>query len=309
MAAAEVTALEARFGRALRGNVEGQAIIAAAIEQAVSAGFEAWPRAAPEPDEDLSADEVWTRWQAQRRFTPEARRWPERLARSGDENATAALARAEQALLAAGGELGMTGAVGGRRARRALVDTGRQAAEAGAALRCALEEGDRPVAEAAVATPAAAPRRVVAGEAVRIATAANSAECEMLQGMLENAGIPSTWRRSGGDAPHFMAAGDRDILVPAAAVEEARVLLATVEPPDEPEAPAEARTGPVGLERPTLRRFGKLTVVLWVAGAIGIPTLVAAIAGVTGALVAGAAAIAVIVAVVVWSERGVGDGR
>ena len=53
------------------------------------------------------------------------------------------------------------------------------------------------------------------GEPVRVATAHNQPEAELLQGLLLESGIPSLVRRSGGfDVPDFLAAGPRDILVP-----------------------------------------------------------------------------------------------
>ena len=54
------------------------------------------------------------------------------------------------------------------------------------------------------------------GPLVRVAAARHQAEAEFLQGMLLEEGIPSLLRRSGGfDVPDFLAAGPRDVLVPA----------------------------------------------------------------------------------------------
>jgi hypothetical protein len=64
------------------------------------------------------------------------------------------------------------------------------------------------------------------GELVRVGWAANQAEAELIQGMLLEHGVPSTLRRSMGfDVPDFLAAGPRDVLVPAAGAEVARELL------------------------------------------------------------------------------------
>jgi Putative prokaryotic signal transducing protein len=64
------------------------------------------------------------------------------------------------------------------------------------------------------------------GELVRVATARHQAEAEMLQGLLLDAGVPSLVRRSGGfDVPDFLAAGPRDILVPASGADAARDIL------------------------------------------------------------------------------------
>jgi len=50
-------------------------------------------------------------------------------------------------------------------------------------------------------------------------------EAEMIQGLLEAHGIPSMVQRSV-DNPEFLAAGPRQILVPEAAAEQAREVLA-----------------------------------------------------------------------------------
>jgi len=49
----------------------------------------------------------------------------------------------------------------------------------------------------------------------------------MIQGLLSEHGIPSMLKRTRGfDVPDFLAAGPRDILVPQAAAERAREVLA-----------------------------------------------------------------------------------
>ena len=64
------------------------------------------------------------------------------------------------------------------------------------------------------------------GEPVRVATAQNQPEAELLQGLLLEAGIPSLVRRSGGfDVPDFLAAGPRDVLVPRGGEAAARDVL------------------------------------------------------------------------------------
>jgi hypothetical protein len=66
------------------------------------------------------------------------------------------------------------------------------------------------------------------GEPVRVATAQNQPEAELVQGLLLEAGIPSLARRSGGfDVPDFLAAGPRDVLVPRGGEAAARELLGT----------------------------------------------------------------------------------
>jgi hypothetical protein len=70
------------------------------------------------------------------------------------------------------------------------------------------------------------------GELTRVASARNQAEGELLQGMLLEEGVPSLMRRAGGfDVPDFLAAGPRDILVPASGAETARELLRWTPPP------------------------------------------------------------------------------
>jgi Putative prokaryotic signal transducing protein len=77
------------------------------------------------------------------------------------------------------------------------------------------------------------------GEPVKVAFASNLAEAQLIQGILLEEGIPSFERRSRGfDVPDFLAAGPRDILVPDAAAEAARALLAdTAEQALLPEGP------------------------------------------------------------------------
>ena len=61
---------------------------------------------------------------------------------------------------------------------------------------------------------------------VAVVRAENQAEAELLQGLLAAEGVPSFLRRSAGsDVPDFLAAGPRDILVPAADEQVARELL------------------------------------------------------------------------------------
>lgn len=72
------------------------------------------------------------------------------------------------------------------------------------------------------------------GELVKVAGASNQAEAEFLQGLLLEEGVPSMLRRRAGfDVPDFMAAGPRDVLVPASGAETAREALVQLrgEPP------------------------------------------------------------------------------
>ena len=64
------------------------------------------------------------------------------------------------------------------------------------------------------------------GELVRIARAGNQIEAEFIEGLLLEEGIPSMIRRSAGsDVPDLLAAGARDVLVPASGADAAREAL------------------------------------------------------------------------------------
>jgi hypothetical protein len=66
----------------------------------------------------------------------------------------------------------------------------------------------------------------MADDLVKVAGAQNQAEAEFVENLLRDAGIPSIVRRSGGaDVPDFLAAGWRDVLVPASMAERAREAL------------------------------------------------------------------------------------
>jgi ribosomal protein L37E len=68
------------------------------------------------------------------------------------------------------------------------------------------------------------------GQLVRVAGARHQAEAEFIQGLLLEEGIPSVLRRSAGfDVPDFLAAGPRDVLVPASGVIAAREVLLEAE--------------------------------------------------------------------------------
>jgi hypothetical protein len=68
------------------------------------------------------------------------------------------------------------------------------------------------------------------GGLVQVAGARNQAEAEFIQGMLLEEGVPSLVRRSAGfDVPDYLAAGPRDILVPASGAEAAREVLLEAE--------------------------------------------------------------------------------
>ncbi len=63
-------------------------------------------------------------------------------------------------------------------------------------------------------------------EPIKIAWASNVAEADLIADILRQEGIPSLVKRNKGfDVPDFLAAGARDIFVPASAAERARELL------------------------------------------------------------------------------------
>jgi hypothetical protein len=77
------------------------------------------------------------------------------------------------------------------------------------------------------------------GDLIRVSGARNQAEAEFIQGLLLEEGVPSMLRRSRGfDVPDYLAAGPRDVLVPASGVTAAREVLleADLLPPPTPSA-------------------------------------------------------------------------
>lgn len=105
--------------------------------------------------------------------------------------------------------------------------------------------------------------RYVGGKLVKVIQARNPTEAQLMQGVLLDAGIPSIDRATRAfDILDLLAVGPRDILVSAAALEDARALLG-VEPPVVPTGatPAEFAEAPS-------RLLAKLVVALIVAVAI-----------------------------------------
>ncbi len=104
--------------------------------------------------------------------------------------------------------------------------------------------------------------RLARGEPQRVTVVRNLAEGELVQGILLEEGIPSILRRTGGfDVPDMLAAGPRDVMVPASAVETARELLSIDE--SRPTAPVE-----VSLRRTAFRIAAVMLIVLLVAGIV-----------------------------------------
>jgi hypothetical protein len=290
-----VESLARSHPRELTNNPDGVELVGDAVRDAIRLGLDAGCEHAGRAvgELDFSHPEAWALWQRQRDRTPEARAWPAELAATEPR----AVAHARELVEGAGRDLGLHG-----RSARAMGDVGEQAAEAGAALARALTEPSA-VPDTPQSATAAPVGDVQPDGTVRVAVAANQSEAELLQGVLADAGIPSNWRRTGGDLPELLAAGYREIYVPEAAAGEAQALLATLEADDSEQDAAPTRR--IGLERTGLRLFGKATVILFVAGiltGVGLGLLTEepalGLAALVAILVAGAA-------ILVWSERAV----
>jgi hypothetical protein len=94
--------------------------------------------------------------------------------------------------------------------------------------------GDASAAEAPASDAHARARKIrpeyARGDLVRVAGGRNQAEAELIHGFLLEEGIPSLVRRSAAfDVPDFLAAGQRDVLVPSSGAGAARELLAEAE--------------------------------------------------------------------------------
>jgi hypothetical protein len=292
---AAVESLRRAHPRALEDNPDGLEMVGEALRRAIGLGLHAACKRAGRAagQLDYGRADAWESWQRQRERTPESTVWPAELEATTPE----VVEEARELLVAAGMELGLRG-----RSARAVRRAGGQAAEAGAALARALGEPS-PAAEAPRSATAAPVGAIQPDGTVRVAVAANQAEAELLQGVLHDAGIPSTWRRTGGDLPELLAAGYREIYVPADAADEAQALLATMETPYSSEEAEVAPTRRIGLERTGLRLIGKATAVLVVAGILislgvgfatdepGVGVAVLVLTVVVG------------VAILVWSER------
>jgi hypothetical protein len=101
------------------------------------------------------------------------------------------------------------------------------------------------------------------GDLVRVAWARNQAEAELMAGMLLEEGVPSLLKRARGfDVPDFLAAGPRDVLVPASGAEAAREVLLTVD--GTPEGASSLATAhPLRLLSWLLAGVGVVALVAW----------------------------------------------
>jgi hypothetical protein len=292
---AAVDALRRAHPRALDDNPDGLELIGEAVRRAIGLGLDAGCKrvGVSATELDYARADAWESWRRQRERTLDSNAWPAELEAVAPE----VVEEGRALLVAAGAELGLRG-----RSARALRQAGGQASEAGAALVRALAAGPSPAGAPPRSATAAPVGAVEPDGTVRVAVAANLAEAELLQGVLVDAGIPSTWRRTGGDLPELLAAGYREIYVPADAADEAQALLATVEATsaDEPDV---APTRRIGLERTGLRLFGKVTVILFLAGILTGLAIGFALDEPEFGLAVLAAVLLAGVALLVWSER------
>ncbi len=85
------------------------------------------------------------------------------------------------------------------------------------------------------------------GDLVRVAGGRNQSEAELIQGILLEEGVPSMLRRTRGfDVPDMLAAGPRDVMVPASGASAAREALLEAElVPEDPDGPMATAPGRV----------------------------------------------------------------
>jgi hypothetical protein len=107
------------------------------------------------------------------------------------------------------------------------------------------------------------------GELVKVARARHQAEAELIEDLLRQEGIPSLSRRAGGfDVPDFLAAGPRDVLVPASAAEAAREILGEVAPAEPPPSTLHGTPAWVRALAMTLAVVALVVVAVFVIGGI-----------------------------------------
>ena len=100
------------------------------------------------------------------------------------------------------------------------------------------------------------------GDLVRVAGGRNQAEAEFIQGLLLEEGVPSLLRRTRGfDVPDYLAAGPRDVLVPASGAGVARDVL--LEAQLAPAAGSDVVVSPVRLLAGVLGAFALVAVIAW----------------------------------------------
>lgn len=106
-------------------------------------------------------------------------------------------------------------------------------------------------------------KQYLEGDLVAVSSARHLAEAELIQGLLLEEGIPSMLRRSRGfDVPDMLAAGPRDVLVPAAGVAPAREVLMQAELL--PEASGRGIDGPGRIAAGLLGAIVLVGIILWI---------------------------------------------
>ena len=104
------------------------------------------------------------------------------------------------------------------------------------------------------------------GALVRVVGAWNQTEAEFIQGLLLEEGIPSTLRRARGfDVPDMLAAGPRDVMVPASGHAAAREVLLQSELVDE----SEPATPPSQVLKFLLVAIAIVALIAWVGTTFG----------------------------------------
>jgi uncharacterized protein YbaR (Trm112 family) len=102
------------------------------------------------------------------------------------------------------------------------------------------------------------------GDLVRVAGARHQAEAEFVQGMLLEEGIPSMLRRTRGfDVPDMLAAGPRDVMVPASGAAAAREVLLQAEVIEDEPAASQAVDSPARLLVGLLAFIALVGVIAW----------------------------------------------
>ena len=102
------------------------------------------------------------------------------------------------------------------------------------------------------------------GDLVRVVGARNQAEAELIQGLLLEEGVPSMLRRSRGfDVPDMLAAGPRDVMVPASGAGVAREVLFQAELIGE-RAPIRAVERPVRMLAVLCAVVALVAVIAWI---------------------------------------------
>jgi hypothetical protein len=100
------------------------------------------------------------------------------------------------------------------------------------------------------------------GELIRVAGSRNLTEAEFIQGLLLEEGVPSLLRRTRGfDVPDFLAAGPRDVLVPANGADAAHEILLQADLVSADAAPA--GPAPLKLLAGLLAAFAVVAVAAW----------------------------------------------